>query len=307
MLLVTPVFLYRNGSISHLWLGFPLATMGIFISWMVHINLINKVTVKGARFFISTFIMLVITTITYLIGRNYNFFLSEVSFYIIRTINIIAVNAMIYIFTAYILLNVTKKKLDIENEQLKFANLQSRYELLHNQVNPHFLFNAIGTAKALIRKDPAIADEYLVKLSSFLRLGFENKQFDTITVQEELKLCKDYIALQQMRFGTALQFHAAIDDKYLAYNVPYFAILTLVENAVKHNTMTDDEPLIITVTNQETTLQVSNNIQARFLLETSSRMGLQNLSERYRLLYDAPVMVDNSGQTFLVSIKMIRK
>jgi LytS/YehU family sensor histidine kinase len=110
-----------------------------------------------------------------------------------------------------------------------------------------------------------------------------------------------------MRFNSALQFRTAIDDKYLSYNVPYFAILTLVENAVKHNNMTEDEPLIISVTSNETTLQVSNNIQPRFLLETSSKMGLQNLSERYRLLYDAPVTVDNDGQTFLVSIKMIRK
>lgn len=290
-----------------MWLGYPFATVGIFISWLQHIYLLNRVTFKGGRFFISTFVMLAITTITYLIGRNYNFFLSEISFFFIRAINIIAINAMIYIFIDYILLNATKKKLDIENEQLKFANLQSRYELLHNQINPHFLFNSIGTAKALIRKDPAIADEYLVKLSSFLRLGFENKKFDTITVQEELALCKDYIALQQMRFDTALQFQVDIDDKYLAYNVPYFAILTLVENAVKHNTMTEDDPLIISVTNDDTTLQVTNNVQPRFLLEASSKMGLQNLSERYRLLYHAPVSIDNDGQTFSVSIKMIRK
>jgi hypothetical protein len=132
VLLVTPVYLYRNGSIAHLWLGFPLATVGIFISWMLHIYLVNRVIIKGGRFFISTFVMLAITTITYLIGRNYHFFLSELSFFIIRAINIIAVNAMIYIFIAYLLLNATKKKLDTENEQLKFANLQTRYELLLN-------------------------------------------------------------------------------------------------------------------------------------------------------------------------------
>ncbi|WP_343689359.1 histidine kinase [Chitinophaga sp.] len=290
-----------------MWIGFPFATIGIFITWMLHIFLIGKVALHKNRFLISTFIMISLTTITYFIGRMHHLIIPGTAFYLFRIVNIIAVNSMIFIISVVILLNRTKKKLDIENEQLKFANLQSRYEVLHNQLNPHFLFNAIGTAKALIRKDPAIADEYLVKLSSFLRLGLENKKFDTITVKEELALCEDYIALQQMRFHTALQFESHIDEKYLSYYVPYFAILILVENAVKHNTMTEEEPLKISVANKETSLLVNNNIQPRFLLENYSKMGLQNLKERYRLLYGETVIVDNDGETFNVCIKMIRK
>ncbi|WP_440135058.1 sensor histidine kinase [Chitinophaga sancti] len=307
MLLVTPVFLVRNVYPSHIWIGFPFATIGIFITWMLHIFLIGRVTFHKNRFFISTFFMIALTTITYGIGRMNHLIIPGTAFYLFRIVNIVAVNSMIFIISVVILLNRTKKKLDIENEQLKFANLQSRYEVLHNQLNPHFLFNAIGTAKALIRKDPAIADEYLVKLSSFLRLGLENKKFDTIPVKEELALCEDYIALQQMRFDTALQFASAIEEKYLSYVVPYFAILILVENAVKHNNMTEEEPLKITVTNNETSLLVSNNIRPRFLLEESSKMGLQNLKERYRLLYGETVTVNNDGEIFCVSIKMIRK
>lgn len=309
MLLVTPVYLVRNVNISHMWLAFPGASVGIFITWLFHILLIGRTRLHKTRFFISTFFMISITTITYFVSRRYNLniFISETSFFLYRVVNIIAVNSMIYIISVVILLSRTKKKLDIENEHLKFANLQSRYELLVNQLNPHFLFNAIGTAKALIRKDPAIADEYLVKLSSFLRLGLENKRFDTITVAEELALCKDYISLQQMRFGSALQFDAQIDKKFSDYYVPYFAILILVENAVKHNAMTEEEPLRISVTNNDTMLQVTNNIQPRFLLDASSKTGLQNLKERYRLLYNEPITIDNDGETFSVSIKMIRK
>lgn len=274
---------------------------------MLHIFLIGRVALHKTRFLISTLIMISLTTITYFIGRMHHLIIPGTAFYLFRIVNIIAVNSMIFIISVVILLNRTKKKLDIENEQLKFANLQSRYEVLHNQLNPHFLFNAIGTAKALIRKDPAIADEYLVKLSSFLRLGLENKKFDTITVTEELVLCKDYIALQQMRFGTALQFESHIDEKYLSYYVPYFAILILVENAVKHNIMTEEAPLKVSVANKEASLFVNNNIQSRFLLDNSSKMGLQNLQERYRLLYGETVIVNNDGETFSVSIKMIRK
>ena len=265
-------------------------------------------TISGGRFLIVSGFMILLTSITYMIGRHQHLgFISEFSFLMYRVINILAVNAIVNILIAYIQLSQTKKKLDIENEQLKFANLQSRYELLHNQLNPHFLFNSIGTAKALIRKDPAIADEYLVKLSSFLRAGLETKTYDTITVQDELALCEDYIALQQMRFDNALQFETRIDEKYLSYSVPYFALLTLVENAVKHNTMTEDEPLRITVTSKDTSLIVENNIQQRFLLEPSSKTGLQNLSERYRLLYHQPVTIENDGIVFRVIIKMIRK
>ncbi|KAI9428615.1 histidine kinase-domain-containing protein [Russula earlei] len=214
IMLVTPVFLVIEPNIVHLEFIFPLVIFFVFSLFPIH----------GWKF------------------------------HAIRILNILSINGIIYIISNYILLSQTKKKLDIENEQLKFANLEARFQVLQNQINPHFLFNSIGTAKSLIRKNPSIADEYLVKLSDFLRLGF-NTQMDIITVKEELSLCEDYIALQKMRFGDALQFE--------------------VNNAVKHNSMTEEEPLRIIITDDtHDQLIIENKTRKKFLLETSSKKGI---------------------------------
>jgi two-component system, LytTR family, sensor kinase len=306
-LLVMPIYLLTGENIIRIEYLLPLACVVIFIVWCTHIVFIRSFSAlkKWQRFAIVTsFFMVLSTIILNVLHPQLPFAFWKL--HLIRMVNVVSINSIIFIISNYILLNQTKKQLDIENQELKFANLEARYQTLKNQVNPHFLFNAIGTAKSLIRKNPSIADEYLVKLSDFLRLGFDNKS-DTISVQEELNLCKDYIALQQMRFGDALQFKTNIETKYLGYELPYFALLTLVENAVKHNSMTEKERLTISVRNDNSALIIENNLQKKFLLETSSKTGLINLTERYRLLFDEDVAIEESVNNFIVTIKMVRQ
>ena len=313
LLLVSPIFLIASSVMGsmihpvHFWIVTPLVTLAVFVTWLLHIALIRRFgeRMQWQRFIIANLVMLTVSTFIYLFLRD----LLPIHSWVLqgmRVINIIAVNSIIYMISNYLLLIQTKKKLDIENEKLKFSNLEARYRLLHNQINPHFLFNSIGTAKSLIRKDPSLADEYLVKLSSFLRLGFDSRP-DTLVVKEELALCLDYIDLQQMRFGKALAFEAIIDPKYLNYCVPYFSMLTLVENAVKHNAMTEEDPLRIVINNQEDALTVKNNRNEKFLMEPSDKTGLVNLSERYRLLFNQPVLIISDAAFFSVTIKMIPK
>jgi two-component system LytT family sensor kinase len=288
-------------------LALPLITTGVFIAWMIHIALIDKFPERNRwyRYIIASTIMIGVSTVIYMFLRQYVPILHDWAFQIMRIINILALNAIIYMISNYIMLLQTKKKLDLENEELRFVNLEARYKILLNQINPHFLFNSIGTAKSLIRKDPALADEYLVKLSSFLRLGFNNKPADALILKDELRLCDDYIDLQQIRFGEALQFEVHIDVPYLNFKVPYFSLLTLLENAVKHNTMTLETPLKIVVRNEHQLLTVSNNFQEKFLLETSGKTGLQNLAERYRLLFNEPITVRQTDDCFSVTIKLM--
>lgn len=304
-LLVTPLFMVS----PMLDFGFeymlPAATLIIFLIWNLHILCIKFFPHFGLQR------LVVISSIGW-IGSSFLFHFVVPHFnypvwklHVLRSINVVSINSIIYIVSNFILLNQTKKRLDIENEQLRFANLESRYQILQNQINPHFLFNSIGTAKALIRKDPSIADEYLVRLSNFLRIGFNNNP-DIISVKEELALCSDYISLQQMRFGKALQFETVIEDKYKPYQIPNFSILTLLENAVKHNRMTEAEPLHIMVRNLKDELIIENNINKNVLLEPTSKTGLLNLTERYRLLFNQPVHVENDGQQFKITIKMIK-
>lgn len=305
-LLVTPLYLVSGLQHYNIEVLVPAAIIIVFSIWCIQIAFIQLFPKlkNWQRLIIVIAIGLVLSTIVFeLANPSLPFALWKI--HLARSLNVISINSIIYILSNYIILNQTKKKLDQENEALKFANLEARYQTLRNQINPHFLFNAIGTAKSLIRKNPSIADEYLVRLSHFLRLGFDNKM-NTISVQGELDLCKDYIDLQKMRFGAALEFTSNIDAGYLGYTVPYFALLSLAENAVKHNTMTETEPLSISIKNENNLLIIQNNVQPKFLLGTSSKTGLHNLSERYRLLFNEPVTIENTATYFRVSIKMIR-
>lgn len=307
VLLVMPLYLVGNLQILGIQFLLPLVMFIVFVVWCIHILFITFLPriKKWQRLLIIISMGLIVSAIVFeTLHLQLPYELWKV--HIARSLNVISVNSIVFILSNFIMLIQTKKELDIENQELKFANLEARYQTLKNQINPHFLFNAIGTAKSLIRKSPAIADEYLVKLSGFLRLGFDNKM-DTISVAEELALCQDYIALQKMRFGNALQFEAHIEPKYFNDQVPYFALLSLVENAVKHNHMTEREPLIISIRNDMNELIVENNLQPKTLLTTSSKTGLSNLIERYRLLFGETVYIEQTTTHFIVSVKMIHK
>jgi two-component system LytT family sensor kinase len=302
-LLITPLFMVSPLIDLNIEYLMPGATFIIFLVWNCHILFIRFFPQLGWQ-------RLAIISCLGLIGSTflYQLVVPELEYpvwklHVLRCINVLSINSIIYIVTNFILLEQSKKKLDVENEQLRFANLESRYQILQNQINPHFLFNSIGTAKALIRKDPSIADEYLVRLSNFLRIGFNNNP-DVVSVKEELALCADYISLQQMRFDDALQFEVLIDEKYKSYLIPNVSMLTLIENAVKHNLMSEEEPLHIIVTNQLDDLIIENNIRKNLLLEHTHKTGLHNLAERYRLLFNQPIVVEDDGQIFRTIIKM---
>ncbi len=306
VLLVTPLYLVSGLQHYSMEILLPAAMLLVFMVWCIQIAFIYFLPQlkNWQRLIIVIITDLILATIVFeLVHPQLPYSLWKV--HLARSLNVISINSIVYILSNYILLNQTKKKLDQENEALKFANLEARYQTLRNQINPHFLFNAIGTAKSLIRKNPSVADEYLVRLSHFLRLGFDNK-LDTVSVKDELALCQDYIDLQKMRFGAALEFKSDVGADYFGYTVPYFALLSLAENAVKHNTMTESEPLFISIKNESNSLVIENNVQQKFLLDTSSKTGLHNLSERYRLLFNETVVIENTTGFFRVTIKMMR-
>jgi len=144
----------------------PLIITGVFISWMLHISLIDRFSEgrEWYRYVIVSSIMIFLSTFVYLFLRQFVPILHGWTFQFMRVINILALNAIIYMISNYILLIQTKRKLDVENEELKFVNLEARHKLLLNQINPHFLFNSIGTAKALIKnnKNNSVRNVFMV-------------------------------------------------------------------------------------------------------------------------------------------------
>lgn len=192
----------------------------------------------------------------------------------------------------------------VENETLRTENIRTRYEVLKSQMDPHFLFNSLNTLKSLITIDKDKADDYLQQLSYVLRCTLQNK--DIVSLEEELKCVKAYCSLMKIRYGDGLSFCFDVDEDYLSCTILALSLQGLVENAVKHNVISDKRPLKISVFVRDGAIVVSNPIQAKFTPEPGNRIGLVNLKERYRLMWNIEVDVDNTDEVFTVSIPLVR-
>ena len=188
------------------------------------------------------------------------------------------------------------------------VNLEAKHNLLKQQLHPHFLFNSLSTLNSLIKRSPIDAEQYLLKLSELLRFSTSTNAQALITINEELELCKNYLNMQQVRFGKALIFTIDMPiEMTQAGKIPVYSIQLLVENAIKHNSLTVETPLFIKITGDQylKSIKVSNNLQEKLNLVEEQGIGLANLKERYNLLCDDGITINKSGYEFTVIIKVI--
>ena len=192
--------------------------------------------------------------------------------------------------------------------KLQKENLQSQFEMLKQQVNPHFLFNSLNVLTSLIKVDPDLAEVFTERLSKVYRYVLENKEKDLITLGTELEFIKSYSFLLDIRFSGKLFVEIDIDEKYLENLVVPMVLQLLVENAVKHNTFSKKNPLKISLTvDNDNFLTVVNNLQNRKTQMVSTGVGLVNISKRYALLTDAQPVFDITGDYFTARIPLIAK
>jgi two-component system, LytTR family, sensor kinase len=230
-----------------------------------------------------------------------------IGFYLIRILILISVNTIILITLDLVFMREKKAMIELENTQLKLKNAEAANQQLKQQIHPHFLFNALNTLNILINKKPGQAGDYLVKLSDFLRVAISLDYINTVKLIEELKLCLNYLEMQKIRFGEALQYTVNIkEDVQNSGFVPVFSLQLLLENAIKHNAFTDETPLSISIIYKEGRVIVSNNIKLKSTSEISTGRGLVNLAERYKIISGDEILIDESNKTFSVSIKVLQ-
>lgn len=197
------------------------------------------------------------------------------------------------------------KKSIIESEQLKQENIQTQFEMLKSQVNPHFLFNSLNTLSAIIPEDQEKAVEFVQKLSSLYRFILQHRDQATVSLQTEIGGIYHYFYLQQMRFGQELSLQVKLTPDALLKQVPPLSLQILVENAVKHNMISSSKPLQITIENDGDTLLVTNNLQRKRSAEPGTQLGLSNLFDRYRLLGSAMPEITENPSFFTAKIPLI--
>lgn len=193
-----------------------------------------------------------------------------------------------------------KRVAEVESQLSKY-----RYDTLKNQLNPHFLFNALNTLSGLIYMDADKADEFTHRLSKLYRYVLDVQKVEVVPIETEIDLVRDFLYLNNIRFNDQIQTEINIEDKN-GYVVP-MAVQLLLENAIKHNKISASEPLKIDITTKGDKLIVRNNIQLKQEKEPSHELGLNNLQERYAALSDEAIEIDQTDEFFTVRVPILQK
>jgi two-component system LytT family sensor kinase len=193
----------------------------------------------------------------------------------------------------------------VETEQLKQANLENQIQILTQQLDPHFLFNNFNTLSSLIEENPKSANYFLSKMSDVYRYVLSNRDQKVVTLKEELEMIEAYTHLLKERFGEHLQLAVDIPSPQHRLFLPVLALQNLVENAVKHNIINGQHPLLITIRANEDSLIVENTFQPKRHVENSSKVGLKNIQDRYKLMSKKSIEVEKTSQLFRVTLPLL--
>lgn len=205
-----------------------------------------------------------------------------------------------------LLIRLSSKWLDSQRhiDTLKQKQLLMEYNSLQDQLNPHFLFNNLSVLKSLIIYDSEAAVKFTENFTDVYRYVLQSKNKMLINLSSELEFIEAYIGLHKERLGEGLLVHFSIDKEYLHRDIAPLTLQLLVENAIKHNICSTDEPLTIEIKTENDTLIVGNNTQIRDA-SYSTKTGLTNLHERYNFLTDNGIEIKQNDKSFEVFVPLI--
>jgi len=223
--------------------------------------------------------------------------------------NFLVINISVFllaIVVANLLLLMKKMKLS-EQENLRLVEEKSRAELsaLKEQISPHFFFNTLSTLSTIVRNEKKeVGLEFIGEISKAYQYTLATKE-DLVPLKEELTFIDSYIFLLKKRFGEKLSFQIEIPEKVHDSRIPPMSLQLLVENAIQHNVITRESPLLIRIFTEGQCICVENRLQEKESGVESFGIGLQNLSNRYRLLSEKDIIITKDKQIFGVKLPLL--
>ena len=193
----------------------------------------------------------------------------------------------------------------VDAEKLRAEQFAGKYRMLKDQLNPHFLFNSLNVLSNIVYEDQDKAADFIQQLSRFYRYVLEVQREEIVPLENELDFGQRYLNLQQLRFGKNLQVEWDVEPR-TGEQIPPLSLQLLLENAIKHNEVSSEKPLHITIRRSGQSLVVGNKINQKLIDDGSGTgVGLSNIKERYRLLSGENVVVDNDGTHFTVHLPIL--
>lgn len=244
-------------------------------------------------------------TITFYYNRTFGEFIENESiknyqFGLWITLTIVIIFHFIYFYNRY-------QKQKIKEQKVIAGTARAKFDALKNQLDPHFLFNSLNVLTSLIEENPENAQQFTTSLSKIYRYVLEQKNKDLVTVSEELKFAKTYMSLLQMRFEDAIKFSIPETISNPELKIVPLSLQLLLENAVKHNVITSDNPLVINIYEDNGYLVVENNTNPKSSLEKSTKVGLKNINQRYSLITNQAVDIIKTHQSFKVRLPLLNQ
>jgi sensor histidine kinase YesM len=244
--------------------------------------------------------------ITYVLifGYSINDFLNDKNAAAYYTFGLVITLFVSLIFhTIFFYRALTDKK--VNEQQIVAKTETAKYESLKSQIDPHFLFNSLNVLTALIGENPSQAEKFTTKLSKVYRYVLEQKNKDLIDLNEELQFAKTYMELLKMRFENAITFEIPEKASNSELKIIPLSLQLLLENTIKHNVVSEDNPLKVTIAETDGYLIVANNYNPKTVLEKGTKIGLKNIIDRYNLITLKKVSVEKIAGKFTVTLPLL--
>lgn len=213
------------------------------------------------------------------------------------------VSALQFFIVFYLRLLSESERRKLEIEKLKQAQLEANLSNLKEQMSPHFLFNTLNTLSA-ITQDKQVK-EYVAEIASVYRYMLVHNKLNVVSLESELSFIRSYLYIIKARMGGAIIIDINVDQNLLQTKMPPLTLQLLLENAIKHNVASASNPLQIQVYNDPAHLVISNSFSPKKAQYSSTGVGLNNLMDRYQLLFAQSIIIEKSVTNFIVRLPII--
>lgn len=200
----------------------------------------------------------------------------------------------------------SNRRTTFEKEALERELSSIRFEVLKNQINPHFLFNSLNVLSGLIERDRSKAQDFIDEFSHVYRYVLDTIEKPVVPLSGEINFAESYIFLQRIRYGNGLDYMVNIDAAYLGYFLPPLSLQLVLENAIKHNQISEKHPLVINLYMENERLIVENNLRQRISRGRLSGLGQKNLERRYALVAREVPVFKIKHEKYIVELPLIR-
>ena len=269
-------------------------------------NIVKRVVYGAIGSVILTFLLLVLLngiTYVFIYGASWDYFLEKqrLSWYLFGMI-ITLVMTLIYHAIYFYKLSQAQK---VNEQKIIARSATAQFDALKNQLDPHFLFNSLNVLVSLIEENPKAATKFTTSLSKVYRYVLEQRNKELVSVEEELAFARTYVGLLKTRFEDSITIDIPDHGSRTDAMVVPLSLQLLIENAVKHNIVSDSKPLHLKIYEKNNLLVIENNLQKKQVIKKSTGVGLQNIASRYGLLTDHKMTLEETSTSFIVSLPIL--